>query len=56
MKYAVFSDYCDAGQAIYDNYEDALDDYAERIMNESRNGVDAYICEVIDEYKAKRRR
>ncbi|MCY1629413.1 hypothetical protein LG208_05835 [Bacillus paralicheniformis] len=51
-KYAVFSDYCDAGQAIYDNYEDALADYAERIMNEARNGVDAYICEVIDEYKA----
>ncbi|MCY8754818.1 hypothetical protein [Bacillus haynesii] len=52
-KYAVFSDYCDAGQAIYDNYEDALADYAERIMNESRNGVDACICEVIDEYKAE---
>ncbi|MCQ5303143.1 hypothetical protein [Bacillus licheniformis] len=53
MKCAVFSDYCDAGQAIYDSYEDALADYAERIMNESRNGVDVYICEVNDEYKAE---
>ncbi|MEC0497202.1 hypothetical protein [Bacillus glycinifermentans] len=43
MKYAVFSDHCDTGQAIYDTYEDALVDYAERIMSESYNGVDAYI-------------
>ncbi|MBS4162077.1 hypothetical protein GWP49_34030, partial [Klebsiella pneumoniae] len=55
-KYAVFSDYCDAGQSIYDNYENALADFEERSTNESYNGVDAYICEVIDEYKAKRRR
>ncbi|MBU8739719.1 hypothetical protein MOB72_08425 [Bacillus licheniformis] len=52
-KYAVFSDYCDAGQTIYDNYEDALVDFEERTTNESYNGVDAYICEVIDEYKAR---
>ncbi|MFP7377699.1 hypothetical protein [Bacillus paralicheniformis] len=56
LKYAVFSDYCDAGQSIYDNYENALADFEERSTNESYNGVDAYICEVIDEYKAKRRR
>lgn len=53
MKYVVFSDYCDASQAIYDNYEDALADFKERTTDEAYNGVDAYICGVIDEYKAE---
>ena len=53
MKYVVFSDYCDASQAIYDNYEDALADFKERTTDEAYNGVDAYICAVIDEHKAR---
>ncbi|WP_366597606.1 hypothetical protein AB0R79_17855 [Bacillus velezensis] len=53
MKYAVFSDYCDAGQGVFDTYEEALADYNERINDSSENSVDAYLCVVIDEYKAK---
>lgn len=53
MKYAVFSDYCDAGQSIYDNEDDARVDYEDRIKRESTNGVDAYLCVVLEEYKAK---
>ncbi|MGG1103268.1 hypothetical protein ABES74_04240 [Bacillus subtilis] len=52
-KFAVFSDYCDAGQSVFDTYEEALADYNERINDDSWNGVDAYLCVVIDEYKAK---
>ncbi|WP_155889692.1 hypothetical protein [Bacillus safensis] len=53
MKYAVFSDYCDAGQTVYEDKDSALADYNERINRESTNGVDAYLCVVLEEYKAK---
>ncbi|MCY7751630.1 hypothetical protein MOB18_21450 [Bacillus inaquosorum] len=53
-KFAVFSDYGpDAGQSVFDTYEEALADYNERINDDSESGVDAYLCVVIDEYKAK---
>ncbi|MGJ9381519.1 hypothetical protein [Salipaludibacillus sp. CF4.18] len=50
--YAVFSDYCDAGQTIYSNYDDAKRDYDERVSEEYSNGVDSYICKVVEVYKA----
>ncbi|MED5047655.1 hypothetical protein P9738_12875 [Bacillus siamensis] len=52
-KFAVFSDYCDAGHVVCETYEEALAEYNERIEDDSSNGVDAYLCVVIDEYKAK---
>ncbi|MEC1625438.1 MULTISPECIES: hypothetical protein [Bacillus] len=53
-KFAVFSDYGpDAGQVVCETYEEALAEYNERINEDSWNGVDAYLCVVIDEYKAK---
>jgi hypothetical protein len=52
-KYAVFSDYCDAAQEIFDSYEEAKAEFEQRKNDRSTNGVDAYLCKVIEEYHAK---
>lgn len=51
VKYAVFSDYCDAGQEIFDNYADAKKYFIELIDDKYRNQVDAYLCKVVQSYK-----
>ncbi|QTM25112.1 hypothetical protein J7W01_14335 [Bacillus subtilis] len=53
-KFAVFSDYGpDAGQVVFETYEEALADYNYRFSGDSWDNIDAYLCVVIDEYKAK---
>ncbi|MDR9794586.1 hypothetical protein GBG21_17000 [Aeribacillus pallidus] len=52
-KHAVFSDYCDAGQEIFDTYEEAKAEFERRKNDENENGVDVYLCKVIEEYHAK---
>jgi len=51
-KYAVFSDYCDAGVVLFKTYEEAEKEFNERINDEDSNGVDAYLVEVKKGYKA----
>ena len=53
-KYAVFSDYCDAGVALFETYEEAEKEFDERINCKYSNGVDAYLVELKKGYKADR--
>jgi hypothetical protein len=52
-KYVVFSDYCDASQEIFDSYEDAKAEFERRKNDKSYNDVDAYLCVILEEYKAE---
>ncbi|MED5102453.1 hypothetical protein SFC57_02505 [Niallia circulans] len=52
-KYAVFIDYCDACQDVFDSYERAKEWYDKLV--ESSNGISVYLCEVILETESKRK-
>ena len=44
-QYAVFIDYCDAAQEVFDSLEEAEKEYKE--LKESIDGIDIFLCEVI---------
>lgn len=52
-KYAVFIDYCDANQDVFDSYERAKEWYDKLV--ESSGGISVYLCEVILETESKRK-
>ncbi|MDF4197309.1 hypothetical protein [Bacillus subtilis] len=53
MKYVVLNDSdFDASPEIYETYEEALAEFNDRKEDEYSDGLDLYICEVIDVRKA----
>lgn len=46
-KWAVFIDYCDAGQEVFKSYEDALAYYEELCIDLGNSSINVYLCEVL---------